>query len=223
VRTHPPGWPRYAWAIIIDDDGDRRIVDNKGRRDRDATLQEGLETAKRAVQLDAHDSFARAILGRLWMMSREFDRAIEETRAAIELNPYSPQAHYGLGFALVVAGRAEEALPPLLKAVDLSPRDPNLASYGTVLATAQLLLRQPVEAARWARIATRQRSSHFIAHMHLAVALAELDDMEGAHNARKTLSALKPDFSSDYVERCWPFKRRVDQIWLTKRSQKLGL
>jgi tetratricopeptide (TPR) repeat protein len=154
------------------------------------------------------------------MMSREFDRAIEETRAAIELNPYLPQAHYGLGFALVVAGRAEEALPPLLKVVDLSLRNPTLASYGTVLATAPLLLRQP---ARWARTATRQPSLHFIAHIHLAVALAELDDMKGAHNARKTLSALKPDFSSDYVERCWPFKRRVDQVWLTKRLQKLGL
>ena len=81
--------------------------------------------------------------------------AIAKTRTAIERNPYAPHAHFGLGFALVMAGRAEKALPPLLKAVELSPRDPNLASYGTVLATAHLMLGQPAQAAEWARTATR--------------------------------------------------------------------
>jgi len=107
--------------------------------DRERTLREGLDAARNAVQLDDRDSFAHAILGRLHMMARDYDLAIAETQTAIERNPYSPQAYFGLGFALVVAGRSKEALLPLLKAVELSPRDPNLASYGTVLATAHLI------------------------------------------------------------------------------------
>jgi TolB-like protein len=190
---------------------------------RDDTLREGLEAARRAVQLDDRDSFGHAILGRLYMMTREFDLAIAETRTAIERNPYSPQAHFGLGFAFVVAGRAEEALVPLLKAVELSPRDPNLASYGTVLATAHLLLGQPAQAAEWARTATRQPSSHFIAFMHLAVALSDLGDEAGALKAKDRLLALKPDFSSAYVARCWPFKRQADVGRLVNSLQKLDL
>src|SRR5262245_29333284 len=75
--------------------------------DREHTRREGLDAARRAVQLDDRDSFAHAILGRLYMMAREFDLAIAETRTAIERNPYAPQAHFGLGFALVVAGRSD--------------------------------------------------------------------------------------------------------------------
>ncbi len=191
--------------------------------DRSDTLDEGIEAAKRAVELDERDSFAHAILGRLYMMAREHELALEETREAIELNPYSPQAHYGLGFALVVAGQARQAIGPLLKAVELSPRDPNLASYGTVLATAYLLLNEPAKAVEWARIATRLPSSHFIAHMHLVIALAENGDMQGAQSARKRLLALKPDFSCDYITRCWPFKLLSNETQLIKTLRKLDL
>jgi TolB-like protein len=191
--------------------------------DREHTLREGLDAARRAVQLDNRDSFAHAILGRLYMTAREFDLAIAETHTAIERNPYAPQAHFGLGFALVIAGRAEEALPPLLKAVALSPRDPNLASYGSVLATAHLMLGQPAQAAEWARTATRQPSSHFIAFMHLAAALSEIGDDLDALKAKQQLLALKPDFTSAYVTRCWPFKRQADANKLVKSLSKLQL
>ncbi|MGY3620700.1 adenylate/guanylate cyclase domain-containing protein [Bradyrhizobium sp. USDA 10063] len=190
---------------------------------RSGTLREGLKAAKRAIELDGRDSFAHAILGRLYMMGREHELAVEKTHEAIELNPHSPQAHYGLGFALVVAGQPREAIGPLLKAVELSPRDPNLASYGTVLATAYLLLDNPAKSVEWAQIATRQVSSHFIAHMLLVIALAKNGDMQGAQRARKSLLALKPDFRRDYIRRCWPFKRRSDEILLTEELRKLNV
>jgi tetratricopeptide (TPR) repeat protein len=148
---------------------------------------------------------------------------ITETRTAIERNPHSPQAHFGLGFAFVVAGRSEEALAPLLKAVELSPRDPNLASYGTVLATAHLMLGQPAQAVEWSRTATRQPSTHFIAFMHLAAALSDIGDMGGALKAKDRLLALKPDFTASYVTRCWPFKRQADANRLVKSLRKLDL
>jgi TolB-like protein/class 3 adenylate cyclase/tetratricopeptide (TPR) repeat protein len=191
--------------------------------DRSDTLREGLDAAKRAVELDGRDSFAHAILGRLYMMAREHELAIEKTREAIELNPHSPQAHYGLGFALVVAGQARQAIGPLLKAVELSPRDPNLASYGAVLATAYLLLNESAKSVEWAQIATRQPSSHFIAHMLLVIAHAKNGDMESAQRACKRLLALKPDFRRDYISRCWPFKLHSDEIQLTEELRKLTL
>ena len=191
--------------------------------DRLAILDEGLTAARRAVQLDDRDSFAHAMLGRLHMMARDYDLAIAETRAAIERNPYSAQAYFGLGFALVVAGEAEQAIEPLSRAVDLSPRDPNLASYGTVLSTAYILLKQPAKAAEWARVATRQPSSHFIAHMHLVAALALLDDTIGARKARQTLLQLKPDFSAEYVKKVWPFRRSTDEARIVEGLRKAGL
>src|SRR5262249_34385477 len=176
--------------------------------DRAAALSEGLRVAQCAVQLDDRDSFAHAILGRLHMMARDFDRAIAEARTAIELNPYAAQAYFGLGFALVVAGHPERALEPLQKTIDLSPRDPNLASFATVLATAHVLLDHSADAVEWARFAVRQPLSHVNAYMLLAIALAEIGDAEATSAARERVLQLKPDFGPDFVTRCWPFKDR---------------
>src|SRR5580765_5914204 len=126
---------------------------------------------RRGVELDNQDSFAHAILGRLHMTGRDFDGAIAETRTAVELNPYAAQAHFGLGFALTVSGQPKDAIEPLLKAIELSPRDPNLTSFAIVLAIAHILLDRSPEAAEWARFATRQPSVHLNAYMFLAIAL----------------------------------------------------
>jgi TolB-like protein len=191
--------------------------------DRSKTLDEGLAAARRATQLDDRDAFGHAMLGRLHMMAGDYELAIAETRAAIERNPFSAQAYFGLGFALVVAGEAEQAIEPLSRAVDLSPRDPNLASYGTVLSTAYILLQQPAKAAEWARVATRQPSSHFIAHMHLVAALALLEDATGTRRAKQALLQLKPDFSAEYVTKVWPFRRSADAAQIIEGLQKAGL
>jgi TolB-like protein len=190
--------------------------------DRTATLSEGLGVSQHAVQLDDRDSFAHAILGRLHMMARDFDRAIAETRIAIELNPNAAQAYFGLGFALVVAGHPEQALEPLQKAIDLSPRDPNLSSFATVLATAHTLLGRSSEAADWARFAARQPLSHVNAYMVLAIALAEIGDGEGTRTAREQVLQLKPGFGSDFVARCWPFKNQQDETRLVEGLRKAG-
>jgi Flp pilus assembly protein TadD len=111
----------------------------------------------------------------------------------------------------------------LSRAVDLSPRDPNLASYGTVLAAAYILLRQPDKAEEWARVATRQPSSHFIAHMHLAAALALRGNAAEARKAKETLLQLKPDFTGDYVTKVWPFRRSTDAEKIVEALRKAGL
>jgi adenylate cyclase len=182
--------------------------------DRSATLDEGLQAARRGVELDNRDSFAHAILGRLHMTGRDFDGAIAETRTAVELNPYAAQAHFGLGFALTVGGQPRDAIEPLLKAIELSPRDPNLTSFAIVLAIAHILLDRASEAAEWARFATRQPSVHLNAYMLLAIALAKVGDAEGARIAREQLLSIKPDFGPDFLTRCWPFKHRRDQARL---------
>ncbi len=191
--------------------------------DRVGTLREGLQVAQRAVQLDSRDSFAHAILGRLHMMARDFDRAIAETRTAIELNPYAAQAYFGLGFAYAVSGQPQEALQPLQKAIDLSPRDPNLASFATVLATAHVLLDRPADALEYARFAVRQPLSHVNAYMLLAIAATEVGDAEATRMARERLLALKPDFRPDFVARCWPFKNRRDEARLVQALVKARL
>lgn len=189
----------------------------------DATLEEGLEAGRRAVSLDDQDFYAHTVLGRLHMIAREHESAISETRIAVERNANSAQAHFGLGLALTMAGEARRAMEPLTKAIALSPRDPNLSSYASVLSTSHILQRDYKKAAGWARVAMRQPSPHFIAQMHLVAALGLLGDRKGAEKACAKLLLLKPDFSLDYVVRNWPFKHASDTARFLRGLRSAGI
>lgn len=114
-------------------------------------------------------------------------------------------------------------MEPLSKAIALNPRDPNLSSYASGLATSHILQRDYKKAASWARVAMRQPSSHFIAQMHLVAALALLGDRQGAQKARTKLLVLKPDFSLDYVIRNWPFKQASDTALFLRGLRSAGI
>src|SRR5262249_61655784 len=93
----------------------------------------------------------------------------------------------------------------------------------TVLATAPILLGHTAQAVEWARLATRQPSSHFIAFMHLAAALALARDARGAAKARADLLRLKPGFNAGYVRKVWPFSRTADEAKIVEALRKAGL
>lgn len=189
----------------------------------DETLQEGLEAGQRAVYLDDQDFYAHSILGRLHMIAGDHEAAISEARMAVDRNPNSAQAHFGLGLSLTMAGDARRAADPLSRAVTLSPHDPNLSSYASLLSTCHLLQHDYRKAIRWARVALRQPSSHFIAQMQLVAALGLTGDKGGAERACAKLLTLKPDFSLDYVVRRWPFKRKSDIQCMLRGLRNAGI
>lgn len=189
----------------------------------DETLREGLEAGRRAVHLDDQDFYAHSVLGRLHMIAGEHDSAISETSLAVDRNPHSAQAHFGLGLALTMAGDARRAIAPLMRAISLGPHDPNLSSYASLLSTCHILQNDYKTAIRWAHVAVRQPSSHFIAQMHLVAALGLSNDRKGIKKARAKLLTLKPDFSLDYVVRRWPFKREADIACVLRGLRNAGI
>ena len=127
----------------------------------------------------------------------------------------------GLGFALVVAGEAEQAIE--FRAVELSPRDPNLASYTGLCSRRRIFCYSSPQRRRNGHGWRRQPSSHFIAHMHLVAALALLEDATGTRRAKQALLQLKPDFSAEYVTKVWPFRRSADAAQIIEGLRKAGL
>jgi DNA-binding SARP family transcriptional activator/TolB-like protein len=187
------------------------------------TVEDGLQAARHAVFLDDQDFFAHSVLGRLYMIAREHDLAASETRIAVERNPHSAQAHFGLGLALTMGGDPKHAMGPLTRAVRLSPNDPNLSSFASVLSTTHILRHEYPKAFNWARIATRQPAANFIGQMHLAAALGLLGRKTAASEAHRKLLKMKPDFSLDYVVRTWPFKHKSDTARLMRGLQMAGI
>ena len=75
---------------------------------------------------------------------RQFDKALSEAEQAVTLDPNDPEGHQAMAWALIFAGRAEEALTSAEKGMRLDPYYP--APHLYVLGTAHLMLNQHMQA-----------------------------------------------------------------------------
>jgi len=83
-----------------------------------------VEFTQKAILLDDSLGGAHGLLGDLYIMKRQYDKGIRKTERGIELEPNGADAHALLGIGLLFAGRAEEAIPILKKAIRLDPHAP---------------------------------------------------------------------------------------------------
>jgi tetratricopeptide (TPR) repeat protein len=74
-----------------------------------AEFQEALSALLRAIERDPAFSEARVLLGRLYLLSGETERAVEQLRRAVEQQPDNRTAIYQLATALRQVGQPEES------------------------------------------------------------------------------------------------------------------
>src|SRR5260370_5163724 len=86
----------------------------KGRHD------EALFEAKQALELDPLNLMIGTWVGLRYYLARKYDRAIEQGRNTVELDPNFAAAHLLLGESYVQAGMPEQGLAALQKASSLS-------------------------------------------------------------------------------------------------------
>ena len=128
----------------------------------DENLTAGLEAAKKATSLDDKDAVGYFALGRVLMMMGDHDASIAQLEHSIRLNPSFSQAHHGLGFALALAGRLEEAVEAQEMAMRLSPRDPLTWATTVVHSLESTLMHEREEALVWAERTMRYPASRAI-------------------------------------------------------------
>jgi TolB-like protein len=108
-----------------------------------ADLQEGMEAALNAVQLDERNPYTHYALAIVSVYSERFEQSISAARKAIEISPSFALGHLVLGLALLFSGRASEAIAPLEYGLRLSPYDPQNFVWFNILALARLFSGRP--------------------------------------------------------------------------------
>ena len=171
-------------------------------------LVAGLATAKKATALDDKDAVGYFALGRVLMMMGQHDASIAQLEHSIRLNPSFSQAHHGLGFALALAGRLEEAVEAQEMAIRLSPRDPLAWATTVVHSITSMLMHEHEEALVWAERTVRlPRMNSYYPHAVLGAALANLDRVDEARAAIEKAIEWKPDLTVSFVEKNMPTKQ----------------
>ena len=163
--------------------------------------EKALAPALRAVALDPEDAGAHCTLGRTHYMRREHAAAIIELTTALDLNPSSALAHYGMGAVLVFSGKPAEAVGYLKSAMRLSPYDPNMGSMLVRLADAMYFVHDYEGAVDWARKALQQPQFQWSRYAVLLAALGQLGRLNEARLLLDQVKKLRPDFSLTFVRR----------------------
>jgi adenylate cyclase len=166
-----------------------------------------LTAAELALEHDDKDAIPYFAAGRIRMMLGEHDSAIASLEKSIQINPCFAQSYHGLGFALALAGRLEEAKRTTRKAIDLSPRDPMLWAFTIVHALACVLNGENEEglasALRTLQIPT---ATGYWAHAVMASSLSNLGRTDEARSALAKAVKAKPDLTISFLKENMPTK-----------------
>lgn len=98
-----------------------------------------MQTLQAMVAQNPTDSFARYGLAMEYGRDGNFEKAVEEFRSLLSINPNYAAAYYHAGQALEKIGRIEEARQVYLEGIDTTTRLGDLHTRGELQAALDLL------------------------------------------------------------------------------------
>jgi tetratricopeptide (TPR) repeat protein len=148
---------------------------------------EKIEAALEAGITDYDLDQAYTILGNVYTDLDEFEKAIEQHKAALQINPNNHQAWVNMGVAYRLVGDYDAAETAYLKALDLAPDYPELyASLGAL----SVVKGEPEQAIEHLEHAAKLDSNIPVTFANLALAYAMVDRFDEAETSLKRAIAL---------------------------------
>ncbi len=207
-------WTMLAWTHLFD----ARMGYSQSPVE---SFKRGDELAQKALALNDSDPDVNAQLGRIYLAKRQYDKAIATGKKAITLGPSNAYAYFLLGQTMFYAGKAEEAIPLLKKAMRL--HGPYFPPFPLLfLGISYHMLGRNEEALPvFKKLLDRSRKGQFpefIAHMNLTAVNIGLGRVEEARKHADEVLRLNPKFSLEWIRKADFFK---DPAHLEQRLEPL--
>ncbi len=160
---------------------------------REKSFEMSMDSAKEALSLTPDDSSAHALLGSLYLLQREHDKAISEGRKAIALAPSIPENYAILAVSTYYAGEFEETVSLTKQAMRLHPRYPAWYSYR--IGVAHMLLGQYDEAITALKAWRDSNPSYYGRKRALAAAYSMAGQVDAARELVSEILTAEPSYS----------------------------
>ena len=198
-RTYNYDW-RYSWT-----------------ESSDVALDKALDLARDAVSIDESDARGYAELGFVNLYRKRHRASIDAYQRSLTLNPNDADVMVEMADALAHAGRSEEAITQIEKAMRLNPFYPDLYLWN--LGGAYFNLKQYEEA-----IETLERMHNPAEGRRLlAASHAHLGHLEEARQQAALVIEAHPDFSLQQWGTIQPDKNPDDTAHFVEGLKKAGL
>jgi len=176
----------HAWLAL----GRAEMAAERYPRARDAFVA--------VARLRPHAALPRVLIGHTWELQRRYDEALLAYRHATQAAPRSAYAHRVMGTRLLRWGRAELALEPLERAVEL---DPEHAETWNALALARSAAEDAGGAEAAFRQGLRRHPDHPGMRLGLAALLVNTGRYEAALAIYDAIVRERPGFAPGHVGR----------------------
>jgi adenylate cyclase len=168
-------------------------------KDRAKSLQTADQFAQEAIELTGQNDFNLRLLSTIFMLRRQYDKAIIEIQKAIELSPNSAQAYFIYGTVLRFSGRNYEAIPIFKKAIRLNPYTP--IEYLNMLAWAYFHTEQYEEAIPLWNKTIELNPDYLFAYQGLTGAYQMSGDEIKARESAAEILRIRPTYSMEMVKK----------------------
>jgi len=185
------------------------------------SLAKASELLKKAIVLDASEPDGHSNLGIVYLMMRQYEKALAEVERAVSLNPNHFGSLLRLVYVLNSIGRFEEAISVLKSAKRLSPTP--YQAYFVHLATAYRLTGQYKEAIKTAKEALKQTTNNILIYLQLTAAYSMMGHEEEARAAAVEVMKINPKFSLERYAKTLYFKNKTDTDRTIEALRKAGL
>jgi adenylate cyclase len=188
------------------------------------SIEKGIEMVQKALALDDTTAEAHGFLGYLYTQKREYEKGIAQGERAVVLNPGDPTVLTYYAMSLNFAGRSEEAITLLQKAIRLNP----VGSYYNHLSNHQfgnaLLYTGRYEEAVSAYKKAIQRAPNYMwSHLMLAATYSMMGREKEAQAEAAEVLRINPKFSLDFFAKTTPLKDQSVKDNIINAFRKAGL
>ena len=167
-------------------------------KDRAKSLQTAEHLAQKAIDLSGQDAGTHTLLSCVFLLGKQYEKAIVEAQKAVELTPNSAGSNFIYGLVLRSEGRYNDAIPVLKKAIRLNPVTP--IAYLNNLALSYTYSEQYEKAIQlWNRTIERN-PDYLFAYMGLTCAYQLSGNEIKAREAAAEVLRIKPTFSMALLE-----------------------
>lgn len=177
-----------------------------GWHHRKTVLDEALEYATKAVELDNKLPLAHSLLGWIHLWRKNHDAAERGAKLAVQLDPNFAEGYARLGHIVDLAGRPLEAIDLIKRALRLDPHSPFIHLFW--LGHAYASLRQDKEAVDTLRRAVIRNPDHIGTRHYLAASLWYLGYRDEAKAQVEALLRVDPSFSVSAIASRIPHRNK---------------
>jgi tetratricopeptide (TPR) repeat protein len=185
--------PEYAWAYYLlglSHELDVWLGTSKSPKQ---SLAKATELLQQAIVLDDNLAEAHGLLGFIYAIERQHDKALAQGKKAVALNPNSARAHMYLGKVHTFARRYEESIPEYKKAIRLNPIPPGYYFWSIGLSYGQT--GQYDEAITWCEKAVHMEPDSLLARIMMTAVYSWSGRDEEARAEAAEVLRIDPDFS----------------------------